>query len=59
LEITLVVASEGYHYILTKKKASDSLTETDKFLPIDILGMVMINRGEEFGGDSSFGMFLK
>jgi ABC-type tungstate transport system permease subunit len=53
------VASEGYHHILSKKKASDSLTETDKLLPIDTLGLVMISHGEEFGPDSSFGEFLK
>lgn len=54
----LLVASEGYHHSLSKKKASDSLSETDKLLPIDILGLVMINHGEEFGGDSSFGRAL-
>lgn len=53
--LRLLVASEGYHHILSKKKTSDSLTETDKLLPIDTLGLVMINHGEEFGGDSSFG----
>lgn len=52
------MASQGYHHVLSKKKASDSLTETDKLLPIDILGMVMINHGGEFGGESLFGQFL-
>lgn len=55
-KLRLLVASEGYHHILSKKKASDSLTETDKLLPIDTLGLVMINHGEQFGADSSFGM---
>jgi hypothetical protein len=57
--IRLLVASEGYHHILSKKKASDSLTETEKLMPIDTLGLVMISHGEEFGPDSSFGEFLK
>ena len=57
--IRLLAASEGYHHILSKKKASDSLTETDKLLPIDTLGLVMISHGEEFAPDSSFGEFLK
>ena len=59
LDIRLLVASEGYHHILSKKKASDSLTETEKLLPIDTLGLVMIGHGEEFGPDSSFGEFLR
>ena len=59
LGIRLLVASEGYHHILSKKKASDSLTETEKLLPIDSLGLVMIGHGEEFGPDSSFGEFLQ
>ena len=59
LGIRLLVASEGYHHILSKKKASDSLMETEKLLPIDNLGLVMISHGEEFGSDSSFGKFLK
>jgi hypothetical protein len=59
LEIRLLVASEGYYHILSKKKASDSLMETEKLLPIDTLGLVMIDHGEEFGQDSSFGAFLK
>ena len=52
------MASEGYYHILSKKKASDSLTEKEKLLPIDTLGLVMISHGEEFGPDSSFGSFL-
>jgi hypothetical protein len=32
--------------------------ETDKLLPIDTLGLVMINHGEQFGPDSSFGKFF-
>lgn len=59
LEFRLLVASEGYHHTLCKKKTSDALTETDKLLPIDTLGLVMINHGGEFGGDSSFGKFLR
>ena len=59
LGIRLLVASEDYYQILSKKQASDSLMQTEKFLPIDTLGLVMIGHGEEFGLDSSFGAFLK
>ena len=60
LEIRLLLASEGYYHILSKKKASDSLMQTtEKLLPIDTLGLVMISHGEEFGQDSAFGAFLK
>ena len=59
LGIRLLVASEGYYHILSKKKASDSLTVAEKLLPIDTLGLAMINHGEEFGQESSFGVFLK
>ena len=53
------MASEGYHHALSKKKASDSLSESEKLLPVDILGVVMINHGEEFGEDSSFGKLFR
>ena len=59
MEARLLMASEAYHHTLSKKKVSDSLAETDKLLPIDTLGLVMINHGEEFGRDSSFGKFLR
>lgn len=52
------MASEAYHYNLSNKKTNDSLPDTDKLLPIDTLGLVMITHGEEFGGDSSFGKSL-
>ncbi|KAF8809813.1 BAR-domain-containing protein [Phlegmacium glaucopus] len=58
LETRLLVASEAYQHALSKKKASDLSAGTDKLLPIDALGLVMINHGEEFGGDSSFGRAL-
>ncbi|KAF9040095.1 hypothetical protein BJ165DRAFT_1531067 [Panaeolus papilionaceus] len=54
----MLLASDAYHHALAKKKANDALTETDKFLPIDILGIVMIVHGEEFGDDSLFGRSL-
>ena len=52
----LHVASEDYHHILSKKKECEALDETEKLLPIDALGIVMIRHGEEFGDDSAFGM---
>ena len=51
----LHVASEDYHHILSKKKECEALDETEKLLPIDALGIVMIRHGEEFGDDSAFG----
>ncbi|PPQ64116.1 hypothetical protein CVT24_008727 [Panaeolus cyanescens] len=54
----MLLASEAYHHALAKKKANEALVEADKFLPIDILGIVMIVHGEEFGDDSLFGRSL-
>jgi hypothetical protein len=53
------MASEGYFHISSKKKASESLTVTvtEKLLPIDTLGLIMMNHSD-FGQDSSFGTFL-
>ena len=31
------------------------LDDADKMLPVDILGVVMIHHGEEFGEESAFG----
>ncbi|KAF8908799.1 hypothetical protein CPB85DRAFT_767226 [Mucidula mucida] len=48
----LLAASQQYHHVLSKKKALD---ESDKLLPVDTLGVIMIIHGEEFGEDSAFG----
>lgn len=48
-------ASDGYHRTLSKKKVNESNNETDKLLPVDNLGAVMISHGEEFGDESTFG----
>lgn len=53
--LRLHIASEDYHHILGKKKECEALDETEKLLPIDALGVVMIRHGEEFGDDSAFG----
>jgi hypothetical protein len=53
----LYLASKSYHHALSKKKPSEALDDSDKLLPIDTLGIVMILHGEEFGDDSAFGMF--
>lgn len=53
----LLGAAEGYHHVLTKKVACEPLEDSDKLLPIDALGIVMITHGEEFPHDSDFGGF--
>ncbi|KAF8882810.1 hypothetical protein BD779DRAFT_1663241 [Infundibulicybe gibba] len=54
----LLMASEAYHYTISKKKGNDALDDAEKLLPIDALGIVMIVHGEEFGDDSAFGTSL-
>ncbi|KAF8957660.1 hypothetical protein BDZ97DRAFT_1845342 [Flammula alnicola] len=54
----LITASGAYHHALSKKKANEALNEGEKMLPIDILGVVMIVHGEEFGEESPFGNSL-
>ena len=51
----LHVASEDYHRRLIKKAPCEALEDTEKYSAIDALGIVMIQHGEEFGGDSAFG----
>jgi len=41
---------------LSKKKLNEALDEAEKLLPIDALGVVMIVHGEEYPGDSVFGV---
>lgn len=50
-----MTASEAYHHVLSKTKSSEALTEEEKMLPVDSLGLVMIGHGEEFKDDSMFG----
>lgn len=52
----LLVASEAYQHVLSKKKKIESLEDVEKLLPIDTLGVVMITHGEEFSDNSAFGM---
>ncbi|KAJ3837334.1 hypothetical protein F5878DRAFT_622636 [Lentinula raphanica] len=54
----LFLASKGYHHSLTKKKDNLALDDPEKLLPLDTLGIVMINHGDEFGTDSEFGSCL-
>ena len=43
---------------MVKKKESEALLEEkEKFLPLDALGIVMIQHGEEFGEESAYGAF--
>jgi len=53
--IRLQAAAEDYHHLLSKKKESTVTQETEKLMPLDALGVVMISHGEEFGDDSAFG----
>ncbi|KAF9528813.1 hypothetical protein CPB83DRAFT_853775 [Crepidotus variabilis] len=54
----LIVASHAYQHALSKRKTSEAITDGDKFLPIDTLGIVMIQHGEQFGEESTFGSAL-
>ncbi|KAI0070675.1 BAR-domain-containing protein [Panus rudis PR-1116 ss-1] len=54
----LHIASEDYKHALSKKKQSEALPDEDKLLPIDALGLVMIQHGEQFGDESAFGTSL-
>ncbi|WAQ89546.1 hypothetical protein PtA15_11A236 [Puccinia triticina] len=49
--------SKEYSKHLTRKLEAEG-TETGKVLPIDGLGLVLANHGDEFGSDSSFGEAL-
>jgi hypothetical protein len=54
----MITASEAYHRALTRKEASEALKEDEKLLPIDTLGIIMIQHGGQFGEDSTFGVCL-
>ena len=51
----LHVASQSFHRQLSKKKVCEAIGDNEKLLPVDALGVVMIQHGEEFGDDSAFG----
>ncbi|KAF7316533.1 BAR domain-containing protein [Mycena indigotica] len=51
----LFLASEAYHRALSKRKDNAALDDSEKLLPIETLGIVMVIHGEEFGEDSPFG----
>ncbi|KAI6011431.1 hypothetical protein EDC04DRAFT_2905496 [Pisolithus marmoratus] len=54
----LQAAAQMYRHVLSKKKVLPVSGETDKLMPIDALGIVMVSHGEEFGEDSAFGSSL-
>ncbi|KAG1773382.1 hypothetical protein EV702DRAFT_1130755 [Suillus placidus] len=56
--LKLQAAAEDYQHVLSKKKESTVAQETEKLMPLDALGVVMISHGEEFGDDSAFGTSL-
>ncbi|KAF9007018.1 hypothetical protein BDQ17DRAFT_1389154 [Cyathus striatus] len=51
----MFMASEGFYSSLSKKKINLAFNDTDKLLPIDTLGVIMIIHGEEYGEESPFG----
>jgi hypothetical protein len=51
----LTIASRDYHHSLVRKKESLAAGETEKLLPLDAQGIVMIQHGEEFGEESAYG----
>ncbi|KAJ7064664.1 hypothetical protein C8F01DRAFT_1127609 [Mycena amicta] len=54
----LFLASEAYHRALSKRKENAALDDSEKLLPVETLGIVMVIHGEEFAQDSPFGMSL-
>ncbi|KAG9310889.1 hypothetical protein JVU11DRAFT_8747 [Chiua virens] len=56
--LRLQAASEDYHHVLSKMKESPSSGETEKLMPLDALGIVMVTHGEEYSDDSAFGACL-
>ncbi|KAG2005809.1 cell division control protein 25 [Coprinopsis cinerea AmutBmut pab1-1] len=54
----LHIAAEAYHHALSKKTLNEALGDSDKLLPIDALGIVMLVHGEHFPEDSDFGTSL-
>lgn len=56
--LKLQAAAEDYQHVLSKKKELIVAQETEKLMPLDVLGIVMISHGEEFGEDSAFGTSL-
>ncbi|KZV86090.1 BAR-domain-containing protein [Exidia glandulosa HHB12029] len=54
----LHMATRDYHRYLLKKRQTDALDEPQKIMPVETLGLVMINHGEEFGDESAFGQSL-
>ncbi|KAF7327310.1 BAR domain-containing protein [Mycena kentingensis (nom. inval.)] len=54
----LFLAGEAYHRGLSKRKENTALDDSEKLLPIETLGIVMVIFGEEFGDDSPFGTSL-
>jgi hypothetical protein len=54
----LSLASREFHLSLTRKKESPATGESEKLLPRDAQGVVMIRHGEEFGDESAYGMYV-
>lgn len=57
LPTRLHITSEALKDTLSKKKDCEVLPN-DKLLPLDALGVIMIQHGEEFGDESAFGLSL-
>ncbi|KZP05432.1 BAR-domain-containing protein [Athelia psychrophila] len=58
--LKLQFASDAYHHSLSKRTDYSSIEEgSEKLLPVDALGIVMLKHGQEFGDDSAFGICLE
>ncbi|KAF7975976.1 hypothetical protein HWV62_8122 [Athelia sp. TMB] len=56
--LKLQFASDAYHHSLSKRKDYSDIDEgSEKLLPVDALGIVMLKHGQEFGEDSAYGEF--
>ena len=49
------MVTEEYCSSLSRKKFSEAMTEPEKLLAVDALGVVMINHGQEFEDESKYG----
>jgi hypothetical protein len=50
-----MIVAEAYQHALSKKKMCDVFSDGEKMLPVESLGLVMIQHGEEYSQESPFG----
>ena len=49
------MVTEEYCSSLSRKKFSEAMTEPEKLLAVDALGVVMISHGQELSDDNRYG----